>query len=149
MNFLDEASCDRCLHRLVQMSDAGKLPGIKSIGQSYIQGFAQLLERTGQSITIYLELFHIPLLEFMGERCYHLTINPDKNRERRGMAKCPKALNPVVPGMFFYFFFTTNSSRRLGVRIGSPGIWHTSPCWHQDELKRNRSSSFLSTKHLH
>lgn len=101
MNFLDEASCDRCLHRLVQMSDAGKLPGIKSIGQSYIQGFAQLLERTGQSITIYLKLFHIPLLEFMGERCYHLTINPDKNRERRGMAKCPKALNPVVPGMIF------------------------------------------------
>ena len=29
-----------------------------------------------------------------------------------------------------------------------PGIWHTSPCWHQDELKRNRSSSFLSMKHL-
>ena len=43
VNFLDEASCDRCLHRLVQMSDAGKLPGIKSIGQSYIQGFAQNL----------------------------------------------------------------------------------------------------------
>jgi hypothetical protein len=42
VNFLDEKSCGQCLQKLLAMSD-GSLSGIKSIGQSYIQGFAERL----------------------------------------------------------------------------------------------------------
>lgn len=155
VNFLDEASCDRCLHRLVQMSDAGKLPGIKSIGQSYIQGFAQLLERRGQSITIYLKLFHIPLLEFMGESCYHLTINPDKNGpdgERRGMAKCPKVFfSRRIPAGAWA---SASAAQEFGVlhRVGIRTSWREtdhlrSSAWNicTDTMKAERSW----VEHLH
>lgn len=42
VNFLDEKYCGQCLQKLLAMSD-GSLSGIKSIGQSYIQGFAENL----------------------------------------------------------------------------------------------------------
>ena len=48
VNFTDEESCGQCLQKLLAMSDDGSLSGIKSIGQSYIQGFAeQLNEKIG------------------------------------------------------------------------------------------------------
>lgn len=79
------------------------------------------------------------------------TLLPSNNQSRQKPRKTRHGQVPQGPKpcSSWHDFFTTNSSRRLGVRIGSPGIWRTSPCWHQDELKRNRSSSFLSMKHLH
>ncbi len=111
VNFLDEASCDRCLHRLVQMSDAGKLPGIKSIGQSYIQGFAQLLERTWQSMTIYLKLFHIPLLEIHGRTLLSSKQSIQTKTEKdKAWPSAPRALKPC-------------SSRHVFVRRIPAGAW--------------------------
>eukprot|EP00435_Cladocopium_sp_Y103_P046716 s1501_g13.t1 len=43
VNFLDEESCGKGLQKLLAMSDDGTVSGIKSIGQSYIQGFAENL----------------------------------------------------------------------------------------------------------
>ncbi|CAJ1380147.1 unnamed protein product [Effrenium voratum] len=43
VNFVDDASCRRCFLRLQQMQEEGSVAGIKSIGQSYIQGFAENL----------------------------------------------------------------------------------------------------------
>ncbi|CAK9051782.1 Riboflavin biosynthesis protein RibBA [Durusdinium trenchii] len=43
VNFVDEDSCRQCLERLLKMREEGLLKGIKSIGQSYIQGFSRNL----------------------------------------------------------------------------------------------------------
>eukprot|EP00434_Breviolum_minutum_P026298 symbB.v1.2.023241.t1/scaffold2077.1/size90278/1 len=43
VNFTDEQSCRRCLECLLKMREDGMFSGVKSIGQSYVQGFAENL----------------------------------------------------------------------------------------------------------